>query len=955
MRFQRDFLLFKENRIISLIFYSPSDRLVQSDFSFARVFFILFFPSICLNKDGSFMKTTKWRSLIVLGATLWALYYAAPTAIYFMQPKEVQGDKDSFLEHVPGFLPQEHVQFGLDLSGGLELKLGVDTTNTIETLLGQRAVELTRLSDEKNFGVSSAYVKKGHEQMVVILNEGVDQGEFHQNVKANFSSLIKKGREQNKLFYGYSDEERSNIQKSAMAKAKDVINNRVNAWGVSEASVLQRSDGTIQVQLPGFKDVESAKKLLGRTAQLVFKIVSDDFKGFDAIKGTLPEGLKETSHGSQKAFQSEDKQQLIDFLSQYVPDDKRLIFHSQSIGAGESARLLWTSYVVEAASVFMGTDIKDAVLSGSSDPLNNMPEVTIQMTRTGTKRFSDVTGDNIGKRLAIVLDDVVSSAPVIQSKIPGGQARISLGGGSGFEEAVKEGTELAMILKSGAVPATIEILQQREVGASLGPDLASKGIKGVLFGLALVLCFMLFYYRKPGLIACCALVLNGLFLLAGMANFGFVLTLPGIAGFILTLGMAVDANVLINERIRQEIKDGKNPRKAVQIGFDKVFWTIIDSNITTLIAALVLMETSGPGPIKGFAVTLMLGLIVSLFTALYCSRLFFELALKNVPDEKVKAWLLGGSSSEKKTSSFDFLKFGTPATYAGILLALITLVGVGTKGINYGVEFIGGTQIIVDFDNDVNPETLRQLSSKAEIDSLSVQALDGGNRSFLLRYDENKTNDVLESVASAAASKTFVNFKNALENELSQYGPKIQSVDFIGPQVGKELRNQGILSVFYAILAVLLYIALRFDMRFAPGAIVKMFLDIFLLLGFYVFYGASFDLVAVAAFLTVVGYSVNDTIVIYDRIRENMFDNPRYSLRENINHSLNETLSRTINTSLTTIVSLVGILVFAKGDIWYFAMAMALGVFVATLSSTFIASSFIIWSENWRAKRRVKA
>lgn len=897
------------------------------------------------------MKATKWRSLFVLGVTLWAVYISVPTVIYFMQPTQVRNDEDAFTKKVPDWLPQKHVKLGLDLQGGVQLKLGVDTENTMETQLSQRAVELKSWSDEKSFGISSAYVKKGSQQLTVILDKKTDPGVFNQNLRSEFPSLTKLGRDGSRVFYGYNNTEKKRIEKSALEQAERVIRNRVNQWGVAEPIINRRADGSVLVQLPGFKNPEKAKELLGRTAQLKFKIVDDGFKGFDSITEDLPEGINETQHGSQKAFESEDRDQLRGFLAKHMPEDRELLFERKTLGDGSQAKYRWTSYVVDASTIFTGTDIKDAMLSASSDPMNTLPEVNIQMTGPGGRRFAEVTGQNIGKRMAIVLDDVVEQAPTIQSKIPNGRARISLGGRGSYQETVEEGTQLAMILKSGAIPATIEVLEQREVGASLGPELANKGIKGVLIGLALVLLFMLFYYRRPGIIACIALVLNAIFLLAVMASFGFSLTLPGIAGFILTLGMAVDANVLINERIRQEIKEGKNPRKSVSLGFEKVRWTIIDSNVTTLIAALVLMETSGPGPIKGFAITLMIGLLVSLFTALYCSKLFFDIALNSVADEKVRTWLLGGSKPEKKVRGWDFLRFGTMSTVGAIVLAVSILFGAGFKGVNFGVDFIGGTQIVVDFEKDVEPHLLRGLASKASIDSLSVQALDGGKKSYLLRYDENKGN-ALEQVGSAEASDVFLAFKNSLYSDLSDYKPEIKAVDFVGPQVGKELRNQGILSVFYAILAVLLYIAFRFDMRFGPGAVVKMFLDIFLLLGFYVFFGASFDLVAVAAFLTVVGYSVNDTIVIYDRIRENMIDNPRLSLKENINNSLNETLSRTINTSLTTVVALVGILIYGAGDIWYFAMAMAIGVVVATLSSTFVASSFILWSEEWRSKRQ---
>ena len=370
--------------------------------------------------------------------------------------------------------------------------------------------------------------------------------------------------------------------------------------------------------------------------------------------------------------------------------------------------------------------------------------------------------------------------------------------------------------------------------------------------------------------------------------------------------------------------------------------------MTTLIAAVVLLETNPSGPIRGFAITLILGLIVSLFTSLYCSHLLFDVALQWVKDNRVKYWLGGEKVVLSKKYHMDFLRFGRGYTGAFIALSVVVLIAAGSRGLNFGVDFAGGTEVRLAFSQDVEADEIRRVAEKGNLDGLSLQALEGGKKQYLVRYDE-KLDDT--EAQNASASETFVAFKATLMNDLQKYKPEILQVDFVGPQVGKELRNRGILSVLYAILAVLLYIALRFDMRFAPGAIVKMFLDIFVMLGFYVFFWISFDLVGVAAFLTVVGYSVNDTIVIYDRIRENLVLHPRRSLRENINFSLNETLSRTINTSITTIVSLVGILIFGTGQIWNFAMAMGIGVLVATFSSTFIASSFVIWLEAWKSQK----
>ncbi|MEZ4743928.1 MAG: protein translocase subunit SecD, partial [Bdellovibrionota bacterium] len=626
----------------------------------------------------------------------------------------------------------------------------------------------------------------------------------------------------------------------------------------------------------------------------------------------------------------------------------------EDLAGGAKSR--WTTYVVEANTELTGEDVFDANVAQGSG-LETMPHVALQFTGPGGKRFADITGKNVQKRMAIILDGVVESAPNIQNKISGGNASITLGGNRPYNEVVQEAEDLVLILKSGSIPADIEVLEERQVGASLGPELANQGVKGVMVGLALVLVFMFVYYKRPGFVANVALVLNGLFLLALMGGFGFALTLPGIAGFILTLGMAVDANVLINERIRQELREGKSAKKALENGFDKVFWTIIDANVTTLIAAIVLMETNPSGPIRGFAVTLMIGLVVSVFTSLFCSRVFFEIVLSRKSSDKAVREFLGGAKidASKPVFAFDFLKKGPFATGLAVALGVLVLITGAVKGVNWGVDFAGGTEVVVGFDKDVEVGQIRKVASEASVDSLTVQALGGGKKQYLMRFDAGKevteNKDLSASAKSGKAVEMFAEFKDKIMSGLASFKPDIMQVDFVGPQIGHELRNQGIQSIFWAILGIFIYILMRFDLRFGPGAVVKMALDVLIMLGFFIFFQRTFDLTSVAAFLTVVGYSVNDTIVIYDRIRENISLHGRRTLGENINISINESLSRTINTSVTTVVALIGILIFGTGQIWNFAMAMTLGVIVATLSSTFVASSFVVWSEKWQKKR----
>ncbi len=896
------------------------------------------------------MKPIRWRAIFLTILTLLSVYAVAPTVLYFLQPLQVRNDAEGFKKKLPSWLPQNHVKLGLDLQGGVQLVLGVSTEGAIENRLGRASVEISRWAKDNNLGVDTAYVGKEKNVVVVRLKDDVDAGAFYEAAHKEFPYLVKLKKEANTLEFGYSDKEKEKITQSALQQAEHVIRSRIDHWGVTEPMINLRADGNILVQLPGFNDPERAKSLLGRTAQLKFKIVDDTFKGFAIISGKAhPEGIKEENNGGQLAFASENREQLQAYLKQYVPEDHQLLFTRVQIGEGTKARNRWTSYVVFAATEITGDDIQDASISPGSQ-LDPTPAVMLKLNNLGAKRFAEVTGENVHKRLAIILDDVVESAPKINERIPGGNARITLGGDRGFNQVMEEGKQLALILKSGAIPATIKVLEQREVGATLGPELANQGIKGALVGLLLVFIFMLFYYRRPGFVACLALVLNALFLLAVMAGFGFALTLPGIAGFVLTLGMAVDANVLINERIRFELREGLHPRKAVEHGFKKTWWTIIDGHVTTIIAAVILLETNGSGPIRGFAVSLIIGLLISLFTSLTCSRFFFDIALLRVADKKIRSWLAGESALQSRNFHFDFLKAGRAVTVGIVLLALAVVAVTVKRGVNFGVDFAGGTEVQVSFAKDIDSEKIRGVADEAKISGLSLQALEGGQRQYLLRYEEAKDHGQGTEAHSASASDSFVAFKTALLEKLKDFGPEVQHVSFVGPQVGKELRNQGLLSVLYAILAVFLYIALRFDIRFGPGAMIKMFLDIFVLMGFYAFFWASFDLVSVAALLTVVGYSLNDTIVVYDRIRENVTDHPRRSWAENINLALNETLSRTLNTSLATGLSLVGILIYGTGQIWDFAMVMTLGIVIATLSSIFVASSFVLWMDNWRKR-----
>lgn len=902
------------------------------------------------------MNPLRWRLLFIGIITLWAAYVVAPSVIYFATPKDVRNSEEEMAKRIPSWLPQKHVSLGLDLQGGVQLVLGVNTSNAVDNKLNRLGTETQRWSDDNNEGVAKAYNVVGKQILRIELKEGVDPQAFKDKFRKEYPGLVQSGRSGQTVDFAFEDEQIRRIKASAIEQAEKVVRSRVDKWGVSEPLINRRqADNSILVQLPGFKDPTKAKELLGRTAQLKFKLVDDKFKGFDALTD-VPEGVTKSNNGGQTSLVSENREALTNYVKGKVPEDRQLYLHREDIQGGKKSR--YTTYVVEASTEIGGDDILDAFVTEDQQGLDHRPQVSMKFTGPGGKRFGDVTGANVGRRLCIVLDDEVVSAPVIQSKIATGQGVITMGNRGSYQDSFNEANQLALILKSGALPARIDVLEERQVGASLGPELADEGIKGVALGLALVFAYMVFHYRRPGGIACAALLLNGLYLLALMAMFGFSLSLPGIAGFVLTLGMAVDANVLINERIRQELAEGKSSKKAIENGFGRVFWTIFDAHVTALIAGFVLLETNPGGPIRGFAVTLIIGLLVSLFTSLNCTKAFFELVMaRSKTDKEVRNWL-GERAIEKQRHPFhfNFGKYSVPfAALCGLLIVATTALTL-YRGLNWGVDFAGGTEVQVRFSDAVDANELNAVAKKVGLREVTLQALGEGNKQYLIRFGSED----IEVQGGGAVSQQDEQakgqqLKQELTQDLAAKHPEILSIDYVGPQVGKELRSQGILSMLYSIFFILLYVAFRFNMRFGPGVLIKMFVDVFFVLAFYQFFWRSFDLTSVAAFLTIIGYSVNDTIVIFDRIRENLTLHGRRSLIDNINISLNETLTRSLNTSGVTLVSLFGILVFGSGQIWNFAAAMALGIVAATFTSTFIASFSLVWFEGFYQKRLAKA
>ena len=517
----------------------------------------------------------KWRGLFVLICLVFALVSLAPT---FMKESLPTWWTDTF----------SPIQKGLDLQGGMHLVLGVDVDKALESHLDAMADQIEDLLREKDIIYKRVERKSGERLVITVYDEtaGAEIDTFMDETFGNLEpmTLEAEGGYIQKNFR-LSDADIEETKELAIRQALQTLRSRVDEFGVGEP-VLQRQAGNrILIQLPGIDDPKRAIDLIGRTARLEFKMVLDDADPQEAVKGNLPRNG-----------------QLL-----YMQDVDR-----------RTGAVTETPIVVESRTALTGDYLTDARVRISNQ--FNEPYVSIQFDAAGAKRFEQITGANKGRRMAIVLDDTVHSAPVIQDRIGGGSAQIS----GTFTE--QEATDLAIVLRSGSLPAPVEILENRTVGPSLGQDSIDKGILSVLVGAILVVAAMLIYYKLSGLVANIALICNLIFILALLSLLGATLTLPGIAGIVLTIGMAVDANVLIFERIREELRSGRPSAIALESGFGKAFLTIVDANITTLIAAVVLFQF-GTGPVKGFAVTLSIGILCSLFTAVFVSRLILDFFL----------------------------------------------------------------------------------------------------------------------------------------------------------------------------------------------------------------------------------------------------------------------------------------------------------------------------------------
>ncbi|AXT60745.1 protein translocase subunit SecDF [Aquimarina sp. AD10] len=590
-------------------------------------------------------------------------------------------------------------------------------------------------------------------------------------------------------------------------------------------------------------------------------------------------------------------------------------------------------------------ELSGGVITDARQEFNQVGKVTVtmQMDGKGAKKWEEMTGRAFTQRsqIAVVLDNVVYSAPgVTTGAISGGRSEIT------GDFSIEEGQDLANVLRAGKLPASADIIQSEVVGPSLGQEAIDSGIMSFAIALVLILIWMIFYYGKAGAFADVALVVNILFIFGVLAGLKAVLTLPGIAGIVLTIGMSVDANVLIFERIREELAKGKSQADAIKDGFSNALSSILDANITTGLTGLILLII-GTGPIKGFATTLLIGILTSLFTAIFVTRLFIDGYGKN---GKELAFSTGATKNLFKNVNIDFLKKRKVAYAISLVIILAGAGSLATQGLDYGVDFVGGRTYTVRFAKDVVPTDVeKDLVATFE----SAQAKTYGSNNQLKITTKYKVDETGEEVDAEISNKlyaalqpyltdglTYDQFANGDEDK--QVG--IMSSMKVGPTIADDIKQAAFWSVLGSLIVVFMYILLRFRRwQFSLGAVAAVFHDVLIVLGIFSLtykfmpFNMEIDQAFIAAILTVIGYSLNDTVVVFDRIREFFKEHTGWSLDKNVNGALNSTLSRTLNTSLTTLLVLIAIFIFAV-PLRGFMFSLIIGVLVGTYSSLFIAT-----------------
>jgi SecD/SecF fusion protein len=919
-----------------------------------------------------------------------------------------------FTEFTYNDVKEKEINLGLDLKGGINAMLEVSVRDILYGLSNQskNPVFNEALNNASNAQKNS---DKDYLQLFFEAFEASSKG----SVKLSDPSIFGNKSLKDKINFKMTDEEVKPILqgevKGSINTAFEVLRSRIDRFGVTQPNIQRVGEsGRILIELPGAKDIDRVRKLLQSTAELQFWEVytnQDLAQFFFSANTKLAEILKseETEVETDSTASAEDEiedllgevKDSVDFESTNPLFSKLFVRFPQAqndiTSMIASANVKDTAIINEYLAMkevraLLANDQKFAkfawdakanndiitlyslksnrndeapiqgdVISDAQqvfDQLGANPEVSMTMNSKGTKQWAKMTTENVGKFVAVVLDDYVYSAPRVNDAITTGRTSIS------GQFTIDEAQDLANALKSGKLPAAARIIQADVVGPSLGQEAINSGTYSFLIALLIVLFWMVFYYGKAGVFSDVALGLNILFIFGVLTSFGAVLTLPGIAGIVLTIGMSVDANVLIYERIKEELLKGKGLKESINDGFGGALSSILDANVTTLLTGIILY-IFGTGPVKGFATTLMIGIVTSLFSAIFITRILIEWYTNRggkltFNTGITKNWFMN--------INIDFLK---KRKMAYMISGMILIVGLGSlfmNGLNYGVDFKGGRTYTVRFVDNVSPPDVANSLKDAFESSPEVKTFGSPNQLKITtkyKIDDNgiEVDDEMQAMLYDGVKSylpeeiSFTQFKGA-DNDL-----KVGIMEWtkVGPTIADDIKQSALWAIFGSLIVVFIYILIRFrKWQYSLGAVVAVFHDVLIVLSiFSLFYkvlpfdmeiGQSF----IAAILTVVGYSLNDTVVIFDRIREFGNNHPNWIFSKVVNTALSSTLGRTINTSLTTLIVLLAIFLFGGDSIKGFMFALIIGVMVGTYSSLFIASPIMYDTMEKLEKKKLK-
>jgi SecD/SecF fusion protein len=891
---------------------------------------------------------------------------------------------------------------GLDLQGGMHVTLEVSPVEIVKGIAGNPK------NDAFNAAVAEAKEasKTSNAKFVDLFYAAWQKNNPGKALSAVFATAANRGR----ISLESTDAEILEIidteVENAIDRSFNILRTRIDRFGTSQPNIQRiAGSGRIQIELPGADNQERVRNLLQGVAKLQFwevlelneyggsieeinkawvadqknpaaaaadstatdSTATDSMSVEDSLRNVLEKQLEQIEPLNPNSGVSPlvalmkanyglvyDVRDTViinrilknERYQSFLPKDLKLLWGIKPTKAEDGTEIL-ELYAIKLKKGSDQAPLEGDVVTDARQTLDqtSQPAVSMQMNADGARKWRNLTAENVGRRIAVVLDDYVYTAPMVNGEIPNGQSEIS----GNF--TLLEAQDLANILKSGSLPAPTQIVEESIIGPTLGKEAQNQGIISMIAGLALVVLFMVAYYAKGGLVAVAALVFNIFFILGILAQLGTALTLPGIAGIVLTMGMSIDANVLIFERIKDELKNGVSLLSAINIGYDKAFSAILDGNVTTFLTGAILFAL-GQGPVKGFAIVLMIGIACSFFSSVFITRVIISWMTKK-GDKSSISFATPFAKNSLSALNIDFM---SKRKIAYIASSTIIVIGLGlavVNGLKLGVDFTGGRSYVVAFNQPMVPSDLK-VGLDGEFDgSVEVKTYGSNNvlkvtTSYLINEDDDASNKEVESKVkegiTAVTGFTFV--ENSAKLGDKQFS--ITGSSKVGATVANDIKASSFQAMILALIAIFLYILMRFrKWQFSLGAIVALAHDaLFVIAAFSIAgtFGASFEIdqVFIAAILTVIGYSINDTVIIYDRIRENVENRGSRKLLKVFNDSINETLSRTLITSFTTLIVVIVLLFFGGEVLRGFSFALFVGITVGTFSSIYIATPIVV-------------